>query len=166
VGEGAETKAPAPSRQSHKQNVGCAPRTIKKGGLCPPYIMLKKPEKKNRWGFVMKFVSSFIILFFSLVLILGCGMPSESTFTIKIHGSDNMTFSGNYMIVTSDGKSISRSVEGMVPDIYEIKGHIVSCSFQKRSKQGNLTILIVKNDQLINHATTDAAYGVVTLAVQ
>jgi len=42
------------------------------------------------------------------------------------------------MIVTADGKTASKSVEGKVPTEYQIDGAMVSVSFQKKRKKENL----------------------------
>ena len=106
------------------------------------------------------------VLFALLIILTGCMMPTESNFKIKIVGSHNIKFSGSYMIVTSDGKSSSHSVDGIVPAEYDMKGWIVSCAFQKQSEQGSLSVSIYRNGQLIDQSTTSAAYGAVTIATR
>jgi len=105
-------------------------------------------------------------LFLIVCFITGCTMPSESDFRIKIIGSQNLKFSGSYMIVTADGKSNSHTVDGIAPAEYDVKGWIISCSFQKQSEQGSLSVFIYRNGQLIDQSTTSAAYGVVTIATR
>jgi len=105
--------------------------------------------------------------FFTLLIMsVGCAMPTESNFKIKIVGSHNIKFSGSYMVVTADGHSSSHTVDGIVPAEYDVKGWIVSCSFQKQSEQGSLSVLVYRNGQLMDQSTTSAAYGVVTLAIR
>jgi hypothetical protein len=106
------------------------------------------------------------VFFTLLIIIAGCAMPTESNFKIKIVGSHNIKFAGSYMIVTSDGQSSSHTVDGVVPAEYDMKGWIISCSFQKQSEQGSLSVIVYRNGQLINQSTTTAAYGVVTIATR
>lgn len=105
-------------------------------------------------------------LFALLIILAGCVIPTESNFKIKIIGSYNVKFSGSYMVVTSDGKSSSHTIDGVVPVEYDVKGWIISCAFQKKSEQGSLSVLVYKNGQLIDQSTTTAAYGVVTIATR
>lgn len=83
-------------------------------------------------------------------------------FTIKVTGTDGLEFSGNYMIVTSDGKTASKSVEGKIPAEYQVDGAMVSVSFQKKVEKGKLKVEILKGDKVMAESDTDAAYGVVS----
>lgn len=102
--------------------------------------------------------------------------PAESKFVISVTGtsksadlkvltgSDSVQFTGSYMVVGADGSSTSHSVEGTVPAEYTVTGWIVSCVFQNKGSYGFLGVYIRKNGMLIGPSTTDAAYGMVTLA--
>ncbi|GAH92477.1 unnamed protein product [marine sediment metagenome] len=77
--------------------------------------------------------------------------------------SPNVRFSGNYILITSDG-STSRSVDGRTPAEYTVKGIIVSCVFQKTGEKGSLKVEILKGGTVVNSSSTTAAYGIVSVA--
>lgn len=107
-----------------------------------------------------------IILFVVLVAITGCDSMKNKEFTIKVSGTDGLEFSGSYMSVLADGKSTSKSVDGIIPTEYSVKGNIVSVAFQKKSESGFLKVQILKDDKVINESESSAAYGVVSVATQ
>lgn len=78
--------------------------------------------------------------------------------------SPNVRFSGNYMVITSNGGSASRSVDGRTPAEYTVKGNIVSCVFQKTGEKGSLKVEVLKGGKVVNSSHTTAAYGVVSVA--
>lgn len=90
----------------------------------------------------------------------------KAKFVIKLTGTDGLEFSGSYMVVTWDGKSVSKSVDGKVPTEYQVDGAMVSTSFQKKSESGSLKVEILKGDKVAAEGETDAAYGLVTAATQ
>ena len=94
--------------------------------------------------------------------------PSQSKpkFVIKITGTPGIEFSGSYMVVTADGKSVSKSVDGKVPAEYPVDGSMVSTSFQKKGENGKLKVEIFKGDKVAAESETEAAYGVVSAATQ
>lgn len=94
----------------------------------------------------------------------GIGGVLASDYVIKVTGSDKCKFSGSYMLVTADGQSQSKSVEGRVPAEYTASGSIVSTSFQKQAENGILKVQILKGGKLVNESETTAAYGVVSAA--
>lgn len=94
----------------------------------------------------------------------GLGGVLADDYVIKVNGSDGCKFSGSYMLVTTDGQSQSKSVEGRVPAEYQARGSIVSTSFQKQAESGLLKVQILKGGKLVNESETTAAYGVVSAA--
>jgi len=94
----------------------------------------------------------------------GLGGVLAEDYIIKVTGSDSCKFSGSYMVVTADGQSQSKSVEGRVPTEYQCRGSIVSTSFQKQGESGMLKVQIMKGGRLVNESETSAAYGVVSAA--
>lgn len=94
----------------------------------------------------------------------GLGSVLADDYVIKVSGSDRCKFSGSYMLVTADGQSQSKSVEGRVPAEYQARGNIVSTSFQKQGENGLLKVQILKGGRLVNESETTAAYGVVMAA--
>ena len=97
-------------------------------------------------------------------LFVGCEEIGESDFTIKVSGTSGLEFSGSYMVVASGGQSTSKSVDGIVPAQYTVRGEIVSCSFQKQTEFGILRIEILKGSKVVSQSETSAAYGVVSAA--
>jgi len=53
------------------------------------------------------------------------------------------------MVVNAQGKSVSKSVDGNVPQFYYVSGSIVSVSFQKQSEDGVLKVQIIRDDQVV-----------------
>lgn len=88
----------------------------------------------------------------------------SSDYTVKVSGTPGLRFSGSYMVVTASGKSESKSVDGEVPQSYQLSGSIVSVSFQKQSESGVLELQILKDGQVVSASDTSAAYGLVSAA--
>lgn len=88
----------------------------------------------------------------------------SSDYTVNVSGTPGLGFSGSYMVVTASGKSESKSVDGKVPQSYQLSGSIVSVSFQKQSESGVLEVQILKDGRVISASDTSAAYGLVTAA--
>jgi hypothetical protein len=101
-----------------------------------------------------------VLLLVGLFICSGChtGLV-ESNFTIKVSGTSGLEFSGHYMTVTAGGVSTLKSVEGKVPDQYSVRGSIVSCTFQKKTKRGILSIQIIKDGKVVSASETNVAYG-------
>lgn len=98
------------------------------------------------------------------VLLVGCTESGDSDFTIEVSGSSGLEFSGNYMVVTSEGQSTSKSVDGIVPARYDVRGNIVLCTFQKQSEYGILRVEILRGADVVAQSETSAAYGIVSAA--
>ena len=91
----------------------------------------------------------------------------DHSYTIRVTGSQATSvieFSGNYMILESNGGSSSRSVDGYTPAEYTVRGYIVSCAFQKMGERGLLKVEILKGGEVVNSSYTTAAYGMVSVA--
>jgi hypothetical protein len=105
-----------------------------------------------------------LLLALSALIFIGCGVPSDSKYQIKVSGTAGLEFSGSYMVVTTEGKSTSKSVDGRVPASYTVEGHIVSVVFQKKGDIGFLKVEILKNGEAVGSESTTADYGLVTVA--
>lgn len=105
----------------------------------------------------------FLWVLLGAFILVGCGQ-TESKFTIKVSGTSGLKFSGSYMTVRAGGASTSKSVEGTVPAEYNLRGIIVSCTFQKQSEKGNLRVDIFKDGTGVSQSETSAPYGVVSVA--
>jgi hypothetical protein len=89
---------------------------------------------------------------------------AEQDFTIRVTGDTDLKFHGSYMVISSGGSSNSQSVEGVTPTAYNATGKIVSASFQKKGKGGNLRIEILRGGEVVKQSSTSAAYGLATVA--
>ena len=107
-----------------------------------------------------------------IVLVATCigsltSSSSNREFTIKVIGyPQNSDFSGHILVFEKDGSSYSKSIDGTTPFEYAVEGHMVSCTFQKKTEYGYLGVLILKGEQTIAASDTEAAYGVVSLATK
>ncbi|MGB5924885.1 MAG: hypothetical protein WBH01_02180 [Dehalococcoidia bacterium] len=101
-----------------------------------------------------------------IVVVLTCDgiVPRDSTFDIKISGTGGLEFSGSYMVTTSNGQVVSKSVDGMIPEQYSVSGTLVSVMFQKQTEEGTLRVEIVKGNEVIASEETTAEYGIVSVA--
>ena len=104
-----------------------------------------------------------MLLLVGIFICSGCSTGLvESKFTIKVSGTSGLEFSGHYMTVTAGRISTSKVVEGKVPDQYSVSGNIVSCTIQKKTKSGILSIQIIKDDKVVSASETTIAYGAVS----
>lgn len=104
-----------------------------------------------------------VIIVIAIATCNGIGFR-DSTFEIRVSGTEGLEFSGSYMVVTAEGQSTSKSVDGTVPEQYLVSGAIVSVVFQKQSQEGILRVEIVKGTEVIASEETTASYGVVSVA--
>ncbi len=133
----------------------------------------RKPPTAGR--IVVGLIASIVIFYYVFSFIGSMGSPSqgmlraltpkESTFTLRVSGSPGLKFHGSYLVMHS-GSSESKSVEGAVPDSFSVTGMMVSTSFQKQGKGGELVLEILKDGQVIKSADTAAEFGLVTAATQ
>ena len=110
-------------------------------------------------------ISGILLICIVGLIFVGCDVftSSDSTFQIKVSGTAGLKFSGSYMAITSDGKSTSKSVDGVVPAQYSVYGTIISAAFQKQVESGTLKVEILQGGIVVNSSDTTAAYGVVTV---
>lgn len=125
---------------------------------------LKQAKEKNQvpaWLVLVAFAC--VGIFIWIIAGVGNSPLGMSSYTVNVSGTPGLNFSGSYMVVAS-GKSESRSVDGVVPQSYQLKGNIVSVSFQKKSQGGVLEVKILKDGRVVSASDTSAAYGIVTAA--
>ncbi len=115
-----------------------------------------------------KLILAILLVFIVGLIFIGCdsNLGEDENYIIKVSGTSGLEFSGSYMAVTSDGDSVSKSVDGVVPTQYSLSGTIISCSFQKQVEAGTLKVEILKGGQVVAESDTTAAYGVVIVATQ
>lgn len=90
----------------------------------------------------------------------------ESDYTIKISGTNGLKVSGGYMVIKADGSSTQKTVDMRIPSELQVRGQMVSVSFQKQSERGQLVVTILRDGQPVSSTDTDAAYGVAAVATQ
>lgn len=133
----------------------------------------------------------FLLLVASVFAFSGCtDAPVESDFTVKISGTSGLVtdttglefadtgglqwtgtrsgveFGGSCMAVKAGGSTTSTTVQGVAPAEYSVRGTIVSCALQKKTKRGNLRVEIIKGDKIVSESETTAEYGVVSVATR
>jgi hypothetical protein len=93
-----------------------------------------------------------------------------STYTIKVDGTAELNFSGEYMVVTTAYDAENRvafssdpiSVEGQVPKQYIVTdATAVAGMFQKQTEEGTLRVEIWRGGVLIDSAETTDPWGAV-----
>lgn len=95
---------------------------------------------------------------------LGAGV--ESDFIIKVEGTPKLHVTGQIMVVTGNGTSTQKSMEGPVPFDVTTRGMIVSASFQKGQDKGDLVAIVFKDGKEVTRSDTNAKFGMVSVATQ
>jgi hypothetical protein len=136
----------------------------------PKSFRLSKSEKKGGClsSIIKLFGLGLLCMFIYVTFIADSGDKIggivSSDFTIKVSGTAGLNFSGTYMVTAPTGKSVSKSVDGVVPAQYKITGSIVSLSFQKKAESGILKVEIIRGGRVVAETQTSAAYGVASVA--
>ncbi|HOR86992.1 MAG TPA: hypothetical protein PLL98_10975 [Bacillota bacterium] len=106
---------------------------------------------------------TLLIFCICILSVTGCGLfqGAGSDFTIKITGSEGLTFSGHYAIVVGDSLPDPINVRGTAPAEYKGKGVIAICFFRKLTEQGTLKVEIVKDDKTVSESETSIPNGFV-----
>lgn len=110
-----------------------------------------------------QFISFTISIAVLTGILFACSSLKPNEYTIKVYCSEGF-FHGNIGNIGDDGKYTAKSVNGSKDETYYVKGQSVSCTFQKESKSGTLTVEILKNGKSVKKEQTTADYGVVTIA--
>lgn len=107
-----------------------------------------------------------ICLAFVCLFIYGCtdGLKGmESSYAIKVTGTEKMEFSGYYSFVGMEGAPKPVNVKAVVPAEYKGKGVAAVCVFRKTNAEGALKIEILKDGKVESSSETTQPMGVVTL---
>lgn len=101
----------------------------------------------------------------SLLILSGCGFfqGEGSDFTIKITGTEGLSFSGHYAIVVGDNLPSPVNVRGTAPAEYKGKGVVAICFFRKLTEHGSLKVEIVKDGKAVSESETSAPFGFVSM---
>jgi len=87
----------------------------------------------------------------------GFDLWTEKEYVIKITGTPGLKFSGCYGNLEGD-----QSVDGTVPMKYTVRGEIVSAVFQKKERDGTLTVELIRDGKVIVSRSTTAEFGIVS----
>ena len=115
---------------------------------------------------IYKLKHLFILLLIGILPLWGCGdalKSVESDVTVKVSGTEGLTFTGYYSIVATGSSPIPINVKGSIPAEYQGKGVMGLCLFQKASVDGSLKVQILKDGKVAAEGETAAPEGVVTL---
>jgi hypothetical protein len=109
-----------------------------------------------------------IILIVLLAMIaVGCSKKLkqlESEYTIRVTGSSDVAFKGNYSFPSADSLSKPINIEGVVPAEFTGRGVTALCMFRKTVPDGTLKIELMKDNTLIRSSETSAPYGLVSIS--
>lgn len=100
------------------------------------------------------------------IVLCGCGSDLkdvETSYTIKVTGSEKLKFSGHYSFVGLSATPKPISVEAVVPMEYPGKGLAAVCVFRKTTAEGSLKVEIVKDSKVISEAETTQPFGMISL---
>jgi hypothetical protein len=81
------------------------------------------------------------------------------TFLIDVSGTPALSFRALCRIVTPNGETIQRELEGWVPKQYRVGAQAVSCVIQKRDAQGRLRARLYLDDRALAVASTRASFN-------
>lgn len=93
--------------------------------------------------------------------------PEVSSVAVRVSGSPNLQYSGNYGTTEGGGRSVDGEL-GVTPDEYQVPVEsgafdfdMVTAFFQKQGVEGTLRVEIIVNGQVVKSQETSAQYGVV-----
>ncbi len=115
-------------------------------------------------GEIMKKI--LLCLTLALMLLSGCGdnlKEMESSYTVKITGSQSLKFSGHYSFVGIGGIPKPVNVESVVPVEFTGKGMAAVCVFRKTAAEGTLKVEILKNGKIVSASETTQPFGLISL---
>ena len=105
-------------------------------------------------------------LAFICLFIYGCtdGLKGmESSYTIKVTGTEKLEFSGYYSFVGTTGVPKPVNVKMVVPAEYKGKEVAAVCVFRKPTAEGTLKVEISKDGKVESSSETTQPMGVITL---
>jgi hypothetical protein len=107
-----------------------------------------------------------LCLTLALMLLYGCGnslKEMETSYTVKVTGSENLKVSGHYSFVSTGGIPKPVQVEAVVPIEDQGKGVAAVCVFRKMTAEGILKVDILKDDKVVSTSETAHPFGFVSL---
>jgi hypothetical protein len=125
------------------------------------------PVVQNTW---LLAVASTILIAFPMAC-NSVSAPIETTYKIRISGTNGTPFNGSVNVTSLLGKTISETKDGRIPVEFTVEGKSVSAVIRKQSDGGNLKVEILKERLLgsgfnpVAIAQTTAAYGLVSVSV-
>jgi hypothetical protein len=158
-------KCPSCGFENGDENNFCAKRGESLGSALqttPRPITTYQPAKRVHHGSgaivggVLLFVV-IIALIMAWSTMLSAPGVSSAAYTIKI--DSNTSWSG-----AMGGLSGPTTRDGSGSALFKIQSSLASACLQKQTEEGYLTVTILRNGQVVEHQTTTAAYGVVTVS--
>lgn len=107
-----------------------------------------------------------LCLTMALLLLYGCEnslKEMESSYTVKVTGSENLKVSGHYSFVGMGEIPKQVQVEAVVPVEYKGKGVAAVCIFRKMTTGGTLKVEILKEEKVVSTSETTQPFGIVSL---
>jgi hypothetical protein len=115
-------------------------------------------------GKIMKKI--LLCLTLALMLLSGCGdnlKEMESSYTVKITGSEYLKISGHYSFVGIWGIPKPVNVESVVPVEFKGKGIAAVCVFRKTTAEGTLKVEILKDGKIVSSSEITQPFGIISL---
>ena len=117
-----------------------------------------------------KIKESVLYLITITILLIGCSegwRGAASSYTIRITGSDQIAFQGNYTIAKTGSIPRSVQVTGKTPMEYTGKGVALACVISKSTSESiPLKVEILSEKEVLETAETKDPYGIITLGIR
>jgi len=108
----------------------------------------------------------WISLILLCILLCSCAdglKDMETSYTVKVTGSEQLKFSGHYTFAGATSLQKPVHVDGVVPVEYNGKGLAAACVFRKTTAEGALKVEILKDGKVISEAETAQPFGIISL---
>ena len=138
-----------------KNMLDCTPPVGQKAG-CANCLIRRGNYLKILW----------LCLTLVCLLLYGCAdglKDMETSYTVKVTGSEKMKFSGNYSFAGLTGVPNPVHVDAVVPMEYSGRGVAAGCVFRKTTAEGTLKVEILKDGKVASSMETTQPFGVITL---
>ena len=90
-----------------------------------------------------------ILLMVGAVVFGWAGFGGASNFAIRVIGTDDVEFTGEYTLMAANGSSTSRRVSGSGLTVHTARAKDVSAVFQKQGEAGSLKVEIVRGQWVV-----------------
>lgn len=90
---------------------------------------------------------------------------ADKSYTLTITGASGLRFCGVVSVKMADGKMAQHSLDGVVPETFEVIGKSVSVSFRKCEEDGSLNVVIANDGRSTVKGVTRESYGTVNIGL-